>query len=85
MNQLQRVFNYQGAQIRTVTKDGEIWFVAKDVCDALGILDARKSVNLLDEDERNSIPVIDSLGRNQETLIINEPGLYVLILKSRKP
>lgn len=85
MNQLQRVFNYQGAQIRTVTKDGEIWFVAKDVCDALGILDARKSVNLLDEDERNSIPVIDSLGRNQETLIINEPGLYSLILKSRKP
>ncbi|WP_223837368.1 BRO-N domain-containing protein [Bacillus swezeyi] len=85
MNQLQKVFNYQDQQVRTVVKDGEPWFVAKDVCDVLGITDARKSVNLLDEDERNSVPVTDSLGRNQETLIINEPGLYSLILRSRKP
>lgn len=42
-------------------------------------------MNLLDEDERNSVPVTDSLGRNQETFIINEPGLYSLILRSRKP
>ncbi|MEH6972411.1 BRO-N domain-containing protein, partial [Bacillus sp. JJ675] len=85
MNELQKVFNYQDQQVRTVVKDGEPWFVAKDVCDVLGITDARKSVNLLDEDERNSIPVTDSLGRNQETFIINEPGLYSLILRSRKP
>ncbi|PDH70723.1 antirepressor [Bacillus licheniformis] len=85
MNQLQKVFNYQDQQVRTVVKDGEPWFVAKDVCDVLGITDARKSVNLLDEDERNSVPVTDSLGRNQETFIINEPGLYSLILRSRKP
>lgn len=85
MDQLQKVFNYQDQQVRTVVKDGEPWFVAKDVCDVLGITDARKSVNLLDEDERNSIPITDSLGRNQETFIINEPGLYSLILRSRKP
>ncbi|MCV9368968.1 Bro-N domain-containing protein [Bacillus paralicheniformis] len=85
MHQLQKVFNYQDQQVRTVVKDGEPWFVAKDVCDVLGITDARKSVNLLDEDERNSVPVTDSLGRNQETFIINEPGLYSLILRSRKP
>ncbi|MCA1183439.1 phage antirepressor [Bacillus licheniformis] len=85
MDQLQKVFNYQDQQVRTVVKDGEPWFVAKDVCDVLGITDARKSVNLLDEDERNSVPVTDSLGRNQETFIINEPGLYSLILRSRKP
>ncbi|WP_077735657.1 BRO-N domain-containing protein [Bacillus sonorensis] len=85
MNELQKVFNYQDQQVRTVVKDGEPWFVAKDVCDVLGITDARKSVNLLDEDERNSVPVTDSLGRNQETFIINEPGLYSLILRSRKP
>ncbi|MEC1023554.1 phage antirepressor [Bacillus paralicheniformis] len=85
MNELQKVFNYQEQQVRTVVKNGEPWFVAKDVCDVLGITDARKSVNLLDEDERNSVPVTDSLGRNQETLIINEPGLYSLILRSRKP
>ncbi|MER1249808.1 Bro-N domain-containing protein [Bacillus sp. C10(2022)] len=85
MDQLQKVFNYQEQQVRTVVKDGEPWFVAKDVCDVLGITDARKSVNLLDEDERNSVPVTDSIGRNQETFIINEPGLYSLILRSRKP
>jgi len=85
MDQLQKVFNYRDQQVRTVVKDGEPWFVAKDVCNVLGITDARKSVNLLDEDERNSIPVTDSLGRNQETFIINEPGLYSLILRSRKP
>ncbi|MCY8344997.1 Bro-N domain-containing protein [Bacillus haynesii] len=85
MDQLQKVFNYQDQQVRTVVKDGEPWFVAKDVCDVLGITDARKSVNLLDEDERNSVPITDSLGRDQETFIINEPGLYSLILRSRKP
>lgn len=71
--------------VRVVMIDGEPWFVAKDVCDALGIGDARKSVNLLDEDERNTIPVTDSLGRKQGTFVVNEPGLYSLILRSRKP
>lgn len=85
MDPLQKVFNYRDQQVRTVVKDGEPWFVAKDVCDVLGITDARKSVNLLDEDERNSVPITDSLGRDQETFIINEPGLYSLILRSRKP
>lgn len=85
MNELSRVFNYQGNQVRTVVKDGEPWFVAKDVCDILGISDARKSVNLLDEDERNTIPVTDALGRSQDTHVVNEPGLYTLVLKSRKP
>jgi prophage antirepressor-like protein len=58
--------------------------VAKDVCDVLGIGDARKSVGLLDDDEREIVPVIDSLGRSQSTFIINESGLYSLILRSRK-
>jgi len=84
MDQL-RVFNFNQNQIRTIFKNGQPWFVAKDVCNVLEISDARKSVNLLDEDERNIIPVTDSLGRNQDTFIINEPGLYSLILRSRKP
>ncbi|ABB38529.2 prophage antirepressor [Oleidesulfovibrio alaskensis G20] len=57
---------------------GEVWFVALDVCKALGLTDARKSVGLLDEDERNTVPVTDSLGREQHTFIINESGLYSL-------
>lgn len=84
MDQLQ-IFNFGQKEVRTILKNGEPWFVAKDVCGVLGITDPRKSVNLLDEDERNTIPVMDSLGRQQETFIINEPGLYSLILRSRKP
>jgi anti-repressor protein len=85
MNKLAKVFQYGEKEVRTVVINNEPWFVAKDVCVVLEISDARKSVNLLDEDERNIIPVTDSLGRNQDTFIINEPGLYSLVMKSRKP
>ncbi|WP_144482006.1 BRO-N domain-containing protein [Bacillus pumilus] len=85
MNQFEKAFDYKGNNVRTFMRDEEIWFVAKDVCDVLGMTDGRKSVNLLDNDERNTVPVTDVLGRSQKTLIINEPGLYTLILKSRKP
>lgn len=79
------IYNFNDSQIRIIEKDGEPWWVAKDVCDVLELTDARKSVELLDEDERNIIPVTDSLGRDQNTYTINEPGLYSLILRSRKP
>jgi prophage antirepressor-like protein len=82
--QLQRVFNYQERQVRTVTMDGEPWFVAKDVCDVLEIENSRDTVRRLDEDEKG-VGIIDTLGGNQEMAIINEPGLYSLILTSRKP
>ena len=78
-------FDYDGRPVRTVQIDGEPWFVGRDVCAVLDIADARASLNLLDEDERDSIPVIDAMGREQRTIIINEPGLYSLILRSRKP
>lgn len=71
--------------VRMILVDNNPWFVAKDVCDILGLTDGRKSVELLDEDERNIVPVTDSLGRNQNTYIVNEFGLYNLVLKSRKP
>jgi prophage antirepressor-like protein len=87
MNQtkINSFFNYHGKDLRTFFQNDEIWFVAKDVCEILEISDTRKSVNLLDEDERNITPVMDAMGRRQETFIINEPGLYSLVLKSRKP
>jgi anti-repressor protein len=72
-------------RVRVVMINGEPWWVAKDVCDALGLTDARKSVNLLDDDERNTIPVTDTLGREQDTFVISEPGLYSLVLRSRRP
>lgn len=84
MNQLQ-VFNYQNNEVRTVMVNNEPWWVAKDVCDVLELGDAHKAVSRLDEDERNSIPVTDAIGRNQNTWAVNEPGLYSLIMGSRKP
>jgi prophage antirepressor-like protein len=78
-------FVFQSNEIRAVILNGSPWWVATDVCGALGINDARKSVGYLDEDERTTSPVTDSLGRTQQTFIINEPGLYSLILRSRKP
>jgi len=85
VHELQRVFNYQEREIRTITKDGDPWFVAKDVCDALEIVDTRQAVERLDDDERCLIPVTDNLGRMQDSWTVNEPGLYALILGSRKP
>jgi prophage antirepressor-like protein len=84
MSQLIR-FDYGDRQVRTVLVNEEPWWVANDVCGVLGITDPRKSINLLDPDERNTVPVMDSMGRSQDTFVINEPGLYSLILKSRKP
>src|SRR5512139_4096072 len=78
-------FTFEGAEVRAMMLDSEPWWVALDVCSALGLSDPRKSIGLLDEDERNTVPVTDSLGRQQQTYIINESGLYSLILRSRKP
>jgi anti-repressor protein len=85
MNNLPQVFMYQGAQIRMITKDNEPWWVAKDVCDVLGFSNLSETIKRLDEDEVSSTEVIDSMGRNQQTNIVTESGLYALILGSRKP
>ena len=80
-----RVFNSdQFGEVRTVTIDDEPWFVAADVCRALEIGDTHKATDRLDADEkgRSSIP---TLGGQQEMTVINEPGLYSLMLGSRKP
>lgn len=83
MNELQ-VFNYQENEIRTIQRDGEPWFVLKDVCGVLDLGSPHKVAERLDEDEkgRNQIP---TLGGLQETTIINESGLYNVILRSDKP
>ncbi|MEK4379296.1 MULTISPECIES: phage antirepressor [Bacillus] len=85
MNQLQQVFNYQDQQVRTVVKDGQPWFVAKDVCNVLSHSNHKVAVSRLDEDEVSKVYLTDSLGRNQKTTVINEAGLYSLILTSNKP
>ncbi|WP_337039301.1 phage antirepressor KilAC domain-containing protein [Paenibacillus illinoisensis] len=78
-------FMYGSQEIRTVTINDEAWFVAKDVCNVLEISDVRRAVERLDDDERILTPLVDSAGKRQEMYSVNEPGLYALILGSRKP
>lgn len=83
MNKLQ-TFNYNNNAVRTIEKDGEPWFVLKDVCNVLGISKYRDTAERLDADERASVRV-DTLGGKQEMTCINESGLYNVILRSDKP
>lgn len=83
MNEIVKV--YKNSPIRIVEKDGEPWFVAKDVCNILEIKNNRDTLNkCLDEDERG-VDIIYTPGGNQEMTIVSEAGLYSLILRSRKP
>lgn len=70
--------------LRVVERKVQPWFVAKDVCDILEMGNPRSSLALLDEDEKG-VHSMDTPGGKQEMTIISEPGLYSLILRSRKP
>lgn len=70
--------------VRTVIKDNEPWFVAKDVCDVLGLTNSRVAVSPLDEDEKGVSKVYTPSGE-QEMCVINESGLYALVIRSNKP
>lgn len=80
MNDIQVFSNEKFGQVRTVMQGGEPWFVAADVCKALDIVNVTVAVARLDEDERSKF----NLGRQGETFCVNEPGLYSLVLGSRK-
>ena len=77
--------SYNGSEIRSIDIDGQIWWVLKDVCKILDLSTPAKVSKRLDEDEVNQIHTTDSLGRNQNVTIINESGLYSVILRSDKP
>ncbi|MBD7944748.1 phage antirepressor KilAC domain-containing protein [Psychrobacillus sp. Sa2BUA9] len=80
MNQLQ-MFDFDKHSIRVIEKNGTPWFVATDVCDVLSLTNPTMALSRLDNDERTKF----NLGRQGETNIVNEYGLYSLILASRKP
>ena len=80
-----KIFNFKDSEVRTVLNDSVVWFMAKDVCDVLELTNSRIAIQRLDEDEVSSTYIIDSLGREQSTTIVNEAGLYTLVLGSRKP
>ena len=76
-----QLFNFKGNQVRTVTIDGETCFVATDVTSILGLTNTTVALSRLDNDERSKF----NLGRQGEANVVNEYGLYELIIASRKP
>lgn len=78
-------FLFEGeVTVRVIDRDGVPWFVATDVCRALGLSNATETVRGLDEDEKG-ISTTNTLGGHQEVVVISESGLFALIFKSRKP
>lgn len=81
MSRIQNIFNFKGNEVRVVMNNDEPWFVAKDVCDVLEIANPTQALHRLDDDERSMF----NIGRQGDVNVVNEPGLYSLILGSRKP
>ena len=83
-----KIFDYNGEKIRTVEKNSEVWFIAKDICDVLGIKNPTKAVSSLADDEKMTLT--ESYGQKKRGgarfyNIVNEPGLYRLIFRSNRP
>lgn len=79
------IFNFNNLNIRVIEKDGEPWFFGKDVCTALDVKNTGDCYKRLEEDEKAVIDLIDDQGTPIQNTIINEFGLYALVLSSRKP
>lgn len=84
MNQLKH-FDFKGNDVRTVLIDGQAWWVLNEVVEVLGLSNSRMVKDRLNDDVSSTYPIPDKLGRVQDTTIINEDGLYDVILESRKP
>lgn len=83
MNELKIFTNPDFGEVRTLNIDGEPWFVASDVCKALDI--DPTSTRRLDDDEKNTLRLTQGIPGNPNVTVVNEPGLYTLVLGSRKP
>lgn len=78
MNELMK-FHFEDAGVRTKVEDKEIWFVLKDVCDVFGETNYRRAAERLDDDEKG-VSQMNTPGGEQGMIVINEPGLYHLLL-----
>jgi prophage antirepressor-like protein len=79
-----KTFSYaDGLDIRAITRDGEPWFVALDVCQGLGIRNVSQALRRLDPDERDAIILNDAADRDNKMTVISEPGLYTILLTTR--
>ena len=80
MNDLQIFNNEEFGEVRTITKDGEPWFVGKDVCEAFGDTNYRRSLSNIDDSDKG-VSQIETPGGKQNMVIINESGLYALLFQ----
>ena len=85
MNEVLRSFGYKGKSVRTLEIGSVVWWVLKDVCSVLGLSSTKWTANRLDEDEVSLTHLVDARGCKQRTYIINESGLYSVLLRSDKP
>lgn len=85
MNELQVFNNAEFGSVRTITVEGEPYFVAKDIAEILGYSNTRDAVRKHVDEEDKGVAKCDTLGGNQELAVINESGLYSLILSSKMP
>lgn len=85
-SQIQKfVFPLTGQDVRIVDINGDPWWLLKDVCDILSIANSRDAADRLDDDEKNTVVLNDGTPGNPNRTIVNEAGLYNLILRSDKP
>ena len=87
MNELRTFKNDEFGEVRTLVVDGEPYFVGKDVAEILGYSNSRKAIgdHVDEEDKMDGVTIRDSIGRDQKPVLINESGLYSLILSSKLP
>lgn len=77
-------FGFEGKEVRSTYQNGEPWFVAKDVCEILGLKNPNQVIAAL-RDHQKGVHSMDTLGGRQNLAVVSEGGLYALIFKSRKP
>jgi prophage antirepressor-like protein len=77
-------FDFEGNAVRVIMREGVPWWVLADVCRVLDIVNPTRAADRLDDDEKG-LHTVKTLGGDQEMVVINESGLFALILTSRKP
>ena len=85
MNEIKQFQNEEFGEIRTITKDGDPWFVGKDIAEALGYANTKDALKKHVDEEDKGVAICDTPGGKQQMTIINESGLYSLILFSKLP
>ena len=86
MNTNLQTWSYENSEIRTIEKDGDPWFVGKDVAAVLGYSNTRDALaKHVDDEDKNTVVIRDGIQGNPNTIVINESGLYSLVLSSKLP